>query len=66
MRVAGHDTRSIRMEPGPDGVSRPVVIDQTRLPHELHMVAIETVQAGTSTVSSSEASKPSAEKAPLL
>lgn len=43
MRVEGRNRRSIWVEADPGGSPRPVIIDQTRLPHELRTVALETV-----------------------
>lgn len=44
MLVDGRQTRSIQMESGPQGQVRPVIIDQTRLPHEFRTVGLETVE----------------------
>jgi methylthioribose-1-phosphate isomerase len=43
MRVEGRDTRSIQIEAEPGRPPRPVIIDQTRLPHELRTVALDTL-----------------------
>ncbi len=43
MKVEGRDTRSISVEQSPDGRSRPMIIDQTRLPHELRFLPLDTV-----------------------
>jgi len=42
MRVDGRDTRSVRVVVDESGRRWPEVIDQTRLPHELHFVRLET------------------------
>ena len=44
MLVNGRDTRSIRLAEPPRVPPVPEIIDQTRLPHELHFVLLETLE----------------------
>ncbi len=44
MRVEGTDVRTIRFVERPDGLGCPEIIDQTRLPHELRFVRLETLK----------------------
>ena len=44
MLVNGRDTRSIRLATPPGLPPVPEIIDQTRLPHELHFVLLETLE----------------------
>ena len=44
MLVNGRDTRSIRLAEPPRVPPVPKIIDQTRLPHELHFVLLETLE----------------------
>ncbi len=43
MLVNGRETRSLRLAAARDGSVSPEIIDQTRLPHELHFATLETV-----------------------
>ena len=43
MHLNGNELRSIRLKTTPEGKVVPEIIDQTRLPHELRLVTLETV-----------------------